>query len=175
MLFGMCQSQYDIKVEQQWTRIERKKDRDTMKQLHAHFGFQPPRPPISPTPPEVEIPSFDQQMRTIINSNMINEVDLCSSSQARVAPPQLHLLHHLVQRRPLGLTVCHRDQQRTLHLSAPQLPHLHLRMIQRRQRHLRTRRDAFLLRYLVWSGYPPPYQGGSSHPGGPAWYSWQGQ
>jgi hypothetical protein len=38
----MCKSQYDIEVEQQRTRIERKKERDTMKQLHAHFGFQPP-------------------------------------------------------------------------------------------------------------------------------------
>jgi hypothetical protein len=46
----------------------RKKERDTMKHLHNHFGFQPPRSPISPTPPEVEIPSFDQRVRTMINS-----------------------------------------------------------------------------------------------------------
>jgi hypothetical protein len=26
-----------------------------------------------------------------------------------------------------------------------------------------------------WSGYPPPYQGGSSHPSSPVWDSWQGQ
>jgi hypothetical protein len=73
LIFGMCKSQYDIEVEQQWMRIERKKERDTMKHLHNHFGFQPPHSPISPTPPEVEIPMFDQRMRTLINSNMINE------------------------------------------------------------------------------------------------------
>jgi hypothetical protein len=94
MLFGMCKSQYDIEVEQQRTQIERKKDRDLMKQLHAHFGFQPPRSPISPTPPEVEIPSFHQQMRTMINSNMINEYGSMffesgegSSSSAAPPPP----------------------------------------------------------------------------------------
>jgi hypothetical protein len=35
----MCKSQYDIEVEQQRTRIERKKKRVTMKHLHNHFGF----------------------------------------------------------------------------------------------------------------------------------------
>jgi hypothetical protein len=48
LLFGMCKSQYDIEVEQQWMRIGSKKERDTMKQLHNHFGFQPPRSPILP-------------------------------------------------------------------------------------------------------------------------------
>jgi hypothetical protein len=63
-----------------------------MKQLHNHFDFQPPRSPISPTPPEVEIPMFDQRVRGMVNSNMINEYgsmffepgEGCSSS---VAPP----------------------------------------------------------------------------------------
>jgi hypothetical protein len=59
----MCKSQYDIDVEQQRTRIEKKKERDTMKHPHNHFGFQLPHSPISPTPPEVEIPSFHQRMR----------------------------------------------------------------------------------------------------------------
>jgi hypothetical protein len=90
----MCKSQYDIEVEQQMTRIERKKDRDMMKHLHNHFGFQPPRSPISPTPPEVEIPSLDQGARTMINSNMINEYGSMffesgegSSSSAAPPPP----------------------------------------------------------------------------------------
>jgi hypothetical protein len=90
----MCKGQYDIEVEQLRTLIERKKDRDTMKQLHAHFGFQSPRSPISPTPPEVEIPSFDQRMRTMINSNLINEYGSMffessegSSSSATPPPP----------------------------------------------------------------------------------------
>jgi hypothetical protein len=98
-----------------------------------------------------------------------------------------------------------RDQQRTLLLSAPQLPHLHLWMMQRRQRLLWTGRDAFLQRslvgqdillhrvvwlmffmflslfspYLAYLSYivsfPDSYIGGSLHPGGPVWDSWQGQ
>jgi hypothetical protein len=91
----MCKSQYDIEVEQEQTGIERKKERVTMKQLHAHFGFQPPRSPISPTPPEVEIPQFDQRMRKMINSNIINEYGTMffesgegsSSSDAPPPPP----------------------------------------------------------------------------------------
>jgi hypothetical protein len=65
-----------------------------MKWLHNHFGFQPPRSPISPTPLEVEIPLFDERMRTMINSNMINEYGSMfaesgegSSSAAPPPPP----------------------------------------------------------------------------------------
>jgi hypothetical protein len=90
----MCKSQYDIEVEQQRTRIERKKERDTMKHLHNYFRFQLPRSPISPTPPEVEIPTFDQRVRTMKNSNMINEYGSLffvsgegSSSSAASPPP----------------------------------------------------------------------------------------
>jgi hypothetical protein len=45
--------------------------------------------------------------------------------------------------------VCDREEQSTLHLSAPQLPHLHLWMMQRRQRLLRIGWVAFLQRSLV--------------------------
>jgi hypothetical protein len=76
-------------------------------------------------------------------------MDLCSSSLARVAPPQLHLLHCLVQRRSLIPSVLLRDQQRTLLPSAPLLPHLHLWMMQRGQRLLQIGRDTFLLKSLV--------------------------
>jgi hypothetical protein len=98
-----------------------------------------------------------------------------------------------------------RDQQCTLLPSATLLPHLHLRMMQRGQRLLQTGRDAFLLRSLVgqdihllirvWmeififiSTFSPylvylfyfisflgSFIGGSWHPGGPTWDSWQGQ
>jgi hypothetical protein len=90
----MCKSQYDIEVEQQRMRIERKKERDTMKHLHNHFGFQPPRSPISPTPPEVEILSFDQRVRTMINSKLINEYgsmffESGEGSSSSAAPPPL--------------------------------------------------------------------------------------
>jgi hypothetical protein len=111
--------------------------------------------------------------------------------------------------KPQGLTppwaVQISPSDSTLHLSAPQLPHLHLRMMQRGQRLLRTGRDAFLLRSLgslvihllirVWvmifmflSIFSPylaylsyivsfldSYIGGSLHRGGPVWDSWQGQ
>jgi hypothetical protein len=205
MLFGMCKSQYDIEVEQQRTRIERKKGRDTMKQLHAHFGFQPPRSPISPTPPEVEIPSFDQRMRTMINSNMINEYgsmffESGEGSSSSAAPPPPPSSEEVPQ--PYGVP---QGPAAYLHPSAPQLPHLHLWKLQRRQRHLRIGRVAFLLGslvgldihllirvwmtifmfisifspYLVYLSYiisfPDSYIGGSSHPGGPVWDSWQGQ
>jgi hypothetical protein len=98
----MCKSQYDIEVEQQRTRIERKKERDTLKQLHNHFGFQPPHSPISPTPPEIEIPSFDQRMRTMINSNRINEYGCMffesgEGSSSSAAPPPLPCSEEVTQ------------------------------------------------------------------------------
>jgi hypothetical protein len=98
-----------------------------------------------------------------------------------------------------------RDQQCTLLHSAPLLPHLHLRMMQRGQRLLQIGRDAFLLRSLVgqdihllirvwltlfmsisifspylaylsyFISFSNSFIGGSSHPGGPALDSWQGQ
>jgi hypothetical protein len=98
-----------------------------------------------------------------------------------------------------------RNQQRTLLLSVPLLPHLHLRMMQRGQRLLQIGRDTFLLRSLVgpvihllirvWMtlfifisifspylaylsyfiSFPNSFIGGSSHSNVPAWDSWQGQ
>jgi hypothetical protein len=117
----------------------------------------------------------------------------------------LYLLHRLDQRRPLSPSVLLRDQQRTLLPLAPLLPHLHLRMMQRGQRLLQIGRYTFLLRSLVvqdtrllirvWLtlfifisvfspylaylshliSFPNSFIGGSSHLGGPAWDSWQGQ
>jgi hypothetical protein len=132
-------------------------------------------------------------------------MDLCSLSPARVAPPQLHLLHLLFRWRSLSPSVLLRDQQHTLLPSAPLLPHLHLRMMHRGKRLLQIGRDTFLLRSLVgqdihllirvWMttfifisifppylaylsyfiSFPDSFIGGSSHPSGPAWDSWQGQ
>jgi hypothetical protein len=132
-------------------------------------------------------------------------MDPCSSSPARVAPPQLYLLLRLDQRRTLSPSVLLKEQQCTLLPLAPLFPHLYLRMMQRGQRLLQIGRDAFLLRSLVgrdtrllirvwltlfifisifspclvYLSYlissPNSFIGGSSHPGGPAWDSWQGQ
>jgi hypothetical protein len=88
-------------------------------------------------------------MRTMINSNMINEYGTMFFESGEGSSPQLHLLRHLVRRRSLSPTVCHRDQQHTLHLSVPKLPHLYLQMIERRHRHLRIGRVSFLQRSLV--------------------------
>jgi len=53
----MCKSQRDIEVEQQRQWRASKKERDSIKMMHNAMNLQPPRSPISPTPPEAEIPS----------------------------------------------------------------------------------------------------------------------
>ena len=90
----MCKSQYDIEVEQQKQRRERKKEKDTLKMLHSHFDLQPPRSPISPTPPEVQMPTFEERAREMANSGLINEYGSMffesgqgSSSSAPPPPP----------------------------------------------------------------------------------------
>jgi hypothetical protein len=55
IFLGMCKTQRDIEVAQQEERKKNKKTRDTMKALHTQAGCQPPRSPISPSPPEVKI------------------------------------------------------------------------------------------------------------------------
>jgi hypothetical protein len=197
----MCKSQYDIEVEQQRTRIERKKERDTMKHLHNHFGFQTPGSPISPTPPEVEISTFDQRIRTMINSNIINEYGFMffesgEGSSSLAAPPPPPGSEEVPQ--PFG---------------APQGPAAYPPPFDapvapppppddaEGQRLLQIGRDPFLLRslvgqdihllirvwmtiltfisifspYLAYLSYfilfSDSYIGGSSHPGGSAWDS----
>jgi hypothetical protein len=154
----MCKSQYDIEVEQQQMRIERNKESDMMKQLHAHFGFQLPRSPISLTPPEVEIPSFDQRMRTMINSNMINECgtmffesDGGSSSAAPPPPPgseevpQPYVVPQgpAAYPPPFGTPVAPPpppDDAEEIEAPLDWAGH-------------------FSTEIFGWSGYPPPYQG----------------
>jgi hypothetical protein len=155
----MCKSQYDIEVEQQWTRVERKKERDTMKHLHNHFGFQPPRSPISPTPPEVEIPMFDQRMRMMINSNMINEYgsmlfESGEGSSSSAAPPPPPSSEEVPQP-----------------FSAPQGPAAYPPPFGAFVAPPPPPDDAegseapkdwaghFSIEMFGWSGYPPPYQG----------------
>jgi hypothetical protein len=49
-------------VEQQRSRKERKQMKDTLKLLHNHYGFEPPRSPPSPEMEEPEIPSVDSMV-----------------------------------------------------------------------------------------------------------------
>jgi hypothetical protein len=88
----MCKSQRDIEVVEQEKRKKDKKMRDTMKALHTHAGIQPPRSPISPSPPEVEIPSVDD--RVFLNLDLyyqygsnFGSVIGASSSSAPPPPP----------------------------------------------------------------------------------------
>jgi len=58
----MCKSQRDIEVEQQRQWRAGKKERDSIKIMHNAMNLHPPHSPISPSPPEVEIPSVDARM-----------------------------------------------------------------------------------------------------------------
>jgi hypothetical protein len=46
-----------------------------MKLLHNNASIQHPRCPISPTPPEVEIPSFEDRLSGMANFKLINQYD----------------------------------------------------------------------------------------------------
>jgi hypothetical protein len=72
IFLGICKTQRDIEVAQQEERKKNKKTRDTMKALHTQAGCQPPRSPISPSPPKVEIPSLDDRVNVFLNSNLYN-------------------------------------------------------------------------------------------------------
>ena len=63
LFVGMCKSQRDIEVEQQRQWRASKKERDSIEIMHNAMNLQPPRSPISPSPPEVEIPSVDARMQ----------------------------------------------------------------------------------------------------------------
>jgi hypothetical protein len=98
----MCKTQRDIEVAQQDERKKNKKMRDTMKALHNQDGCQPPRSPISPSPPEVEIPSVDDRVNAFLNFDLYNQYgsnfgsDIgASSSSAPPPPPPLVLMRCL--------------------------------------------------------------------------------
>ena len=59
----MCKSQRDIEVEQQRQWKANKKERDSIKMMHNAMNLQPPRSPISPSPPEVEIPLVEARVQ----------------------------------------------------------------------------------------------------------------
>jgi hypothetical protein len=145
-------------VEQQRTRIERKKERDTMKHLHNHFGFQPPCSPISPTPPKVEIPLFHQRVRTMINSNFINEYgsvffESGEGSFSSAAPPPPPDSEEVPQPfgapqgpaaypPPFGAPIAPPPPPDAEEAEAPP-----------------DWVGRFSTKIFGWSGYPPPYQG----------------
>ena len=63
LFVAMCKSQRDVEVEQQRQWRASKKERDSIKMMHNAMNLQPPRSPISPSPPEVEIPSVDARLQ----------------------------------------------------------------------------------------------------------------
>jgi hypothetical protein len=89
----MCKTQRDSEVAQQDERNKNKKMRDTMKALHNQADCQPPRSPISPSPPEVEIPSVDDRVNAFLNSDLYNLYgsnfgsDIGASSSSAPPPP----------------------------------------------------------------------------------------
>ena len=63
LFVGMCKSQRDIEVEQQRQWTASKKERDSIKMMHNAMNLQPPHSPISPSPPEVVIPSVEDRVQ----------------------------------------------------------------------------------------------------------------
>ncbi|RLN09265.1 hypothetical protein C2845_PM11G18380 [Panicum miliaceum] len=66
-LVGMCKSQRDIEVEQKRQWRASKKERNSIKMMHNPMHLQPPRSQISPTPPEVEVPSVEARLSGYLN------------------------------------------------------------------------------------------------------------
>jgi hypothetical protein len=93
IFLGMCKIQRDIEVAQQDERKKNKKMRDTPKALHNQAGCQPPRSPISPSRPEVEIASVDDRVNAFLNSDLYNQhesnfgSDIGASSSSAPPPP----------------------------------------------------------------------------------------
>jgi hypothetical protein len=83
--------------------------RDTMKALHTQAGCQHPRSPISPSPPEVDIPSVDDRVNAFLNSDIYNQYgsnfgsDIGASSSS--APPPLPPLLTVNFRQPRVLVI----------------------------------------------------------------------
>ena len=107
----MCKSQRDIDVEQQRHWRASKKERDFVKMMHNAMNLQPPRSPISPSPPKAEIPSVKERVQGYADSGYFEQFypDVGGSSYAPPPPPpdvcgagassavhlsMLHLLHH---------------------------------------------------------------------------------
>ena len=69
----MCKSQRDIEVEQQRQWRASKKERDSIKRMHSAMNIQPPRSPISPSPPETVIPSVEERMQGYADSGYFEQ------------------------------------------------------------------------------------------------------
>jgi hypothetical protein len=113
---------------------------------HNHFGFQPPRSPISPTPPEVKIPTFDQRVRGMVNSSMINEYgsmffESGEASSSSAAPPPPPSTYEVPQ--PFGSPVAPALALDTTY--DPKAPP--------------DWDDHFSIEIFGWSSYPAPYDG----------------
>ena len=69
----MCKSQRDIEVEQQRQWRASKKERDYVKMMHNAMNLQPPRSPISPSPPEAEFPSVEDRVQRYVDSRYFEQ------------------------------------------------------------------------------------------------------
>jgi len=69
----MCKSQRDIEVEQQRQWRASKKERDSIKMMHNAMNLQPPLSPISPSPPEVEIPSVEARVQGHVDAGYFEQ------------------------------------------------------------------------------------------------------
>jgi len=73
LFVGMCKSQRDIEVEQQRQWRASKKERDSVKMMHNAMNLQPPRSPVSPSPPEVVIPSVEDRVQGYVDSGYFEQ------------------------------------------------------------------------------------------------------
>ena len=93
LFVGMCKSQRDIEVEQQRQWRVSKKERDSMKMMHNAMNLEPPRSPISPTPPEPVTPSVEEMVQGYADSGYFEQFghifypDVGGSSYAPPPPP----------------------------------------------------------------------------------------
>ena len=69
----MCKRQRDIEVEQQRQWRASKKERDSIKMMHNAMNLQLPHSPISPSPPEVEIPSVDARIQSYMDAGYFEQ------------------------------------------------------------------------------------------------------
>ena len=69
----MCKSQRDIEVEQQRQWRASKKERDSVKMMHNAMNLQPPRSPVSPSPPEAVIPSVEDRVQGYVDSGYFEQ------------------------------------------------------------------------------------------------------
>lgn len=93
LFVGMCKSQRDIEVEQQRQWRASKKERDSVKMMHNAMNLQPPRSPVSPSPPEAVIPSVEDRVQGYVDSGYFEQYghifypDVSGPSQAPPPPP----------------------------------------------------------------------------------------